>query len=103
LFLNPVSGALVDRVPTSHREGPYDVCFSPDGRTMATVVDRVKLWSRATRQEVSTLEGHERNIFAALFSPDGNLLVTADYEGSVRLWSAQPFEESDGGAAVRGK
>jgi WD40 repeat protein len=103
VFWNPISGALVDRVPTSHQETAYDICFSPDGRTMATVIDRVKLWSRATRQEVSTLEGHERNIFAALFSPDGNLLVTADYEGSVRLWSAPPFKESDGGAAVRGK
>ncbi|MEO7600127.1 MAG: serine/threonine-protein kinase, partial [Opitutus sp.] len=74
MFWNPASGALIDRVPSSHQDSAYDICFSPDGRTLATVIDRVKLWSRPTRQEVSTLEGHERSIFAALFSPDGNLL-----------------------------
>jgi WD40 repeat protein len=96
LFWNPISGALIESVPASHQETPYDVCFSPDGRTLVTVVDRVKLWSLATRQEVSTFGGHERNIFAALFSPTGDVLVTADYEGSVRLWSARSFREIDG-------
>jgi WD40 repeat protein/serine/threonine protein kinase len=95
-FWDPRSGALVDRIATSHQEPVFDICFSPDGRTLATVVDQVKLWSLATRQEVSTLRGHEHNIFAALFSPDGNLLVTADYEGAVRLWSAPPFAAIDG-------
>jgi len=69
--------------------------FSPDGRALVTVVDSVKLWSVSTRQEVATLRGHTRNIFAARFSPDGNLLVTADYTGAVRLWSAPPFHEID--------
>jgi WD40 repeat protein len=87
---------LQHRVPTSHQESVYDLAFSPDGRTLVTVVDRVKLWSLATHQEVSTFDGHQRNIFAALFSPTGNLLVTADYEGSVRLWSAQSFQAIDG-------
>jgi hypothetical protein len=32
------------------------------------------------------------------FSPDGNAIVTADYGGTVRLWSALPFEAIDGGA-----
>jgi WD40 repeat protein len=64
---------------------------------MVTVVDQVKLWSVATRQEVSTLRGHNHKISAALFSPDGNLFVTADFGGAVRLWSALPFEAIDGG------
>jgi WD40 repeat protein len=62
---------------------------------MVTVVDQVKLWSVATRQEVSTLRGHNHKISAALFSPDGNLFVTADFGGAVRLWSALPFEAID--------
>ncbi len=103
IFRDVGRGRVVDRVHTSHQEGIYDVCFSPDGRTMATAVDYVKLWSVATRQEVSTLRGHERNIFAAMFSPDGNLLVSADYAGQVRLWPARPLAEIDGGGvAVRG-
>jgi eukaryotic-like serine/threonine-protein kinase len=95
-FWDPQTGALLDMISTSHRGGAYDICFSPDGRTLVTVVDQVKLWSVATRQEVSTLRGHNHNIFAALFSPNGNLIVTADYGGAVRLWSALPFQAIDG-------
>ena len=40
---------------------------------------------------------HNHNIFAALFSPDGNLFVTGDYGGAVRLWPALTFETIDGG------
>jgi WD40 repeat protein len=96
-FWNPRSGALLDLNATSHHEGAHGICFSPDGRTLVTVVDQVKLWSVATRQEVSTLPGHKHKISAALFSPDGNLFVTADFGGAVRLWSALPFEAIDGG------
>jgi WD40 repeat protein/serine/threonine protein kinase len=95
-FWDTRSGALLDLNATSHQEGAYDICFSPDGRTFVTVVDQVKLWSVATRQEVSTLRGHQHNIFAALFSPTGNLFVTADYGGGVRFWAALPFEAMDG-------
>lgn|GEM_PF-5224921 len=103
IFRDVERGREIDRSHTSHQEGIYDVAFSADGRTMATAVDDVKLWSLATRQEVSTLLGHERNIFAVMFSPDGNLLVSADYAGQVRLWPARPLAEIDGGGvAVRG-
>lgn len=84
---------LVDAQRTGHHEGVYDICFSPDGRTMATVVDTIKLWDMRGRQELLTLHGHERTIFAALFSPDGNSLVTADYSGVVRLWHAPTWAE----------
>lgn len=94
-FWDPRDGTLVDSVASSHQEGIYEFCFSPDGRTLVSMVDQVKLWSLATRQEVSTLRGHERNIFTGLFSPDGNLLVTGDYGGAVWLWTARPFAETD--------
>jgi WD40 repeat protein len=96
-FWDPQTGALLDMIST--KGGAHDICFSPDGRTLVTVVDQVKLWSVATRQEVSTLRGHNHNIFATLFSPNGNHFVTADFGGAVRLWSALPFEAID----VRGR
>ena len=95
-YWDPQTGALLEMISTSHRGGAWDICFSPDGRTLVTVVDHVKLWNVATRQEVSTLRGHNHNIFATLFSPDGNLFVTADFGGAVRVWSALPFEAIDG-------
>lgn len=97
-FWDAASGGPPDRIRTSHQEGVYDLCFSPDGRTLVSVIDDVKLWNLATRQEVATLDGHERGVFATRFSPDGNAIVTADYGGTVRLWSALPFEEIDADA-----
>lgn len=96
-FWDAATGRSLARIRTSHQQGINDLCFSPDGRTLATVVDHVKLWNLATRQEVSTLRGHQRSIFAALFSPDGNAIATADYEGAIRLWSALSFDAIDGG------
>jgi WD40 repeat protein len=94
-FWDPRSGTLLEMLSTSLKGGAYDVCFSPDGRTLVAVGDQVKLWSVGTRLEVASFQEHEYSIFAALFSPDGNSFVTADYGGTVRLWSALPFETTD--------
>ena len=93
---------LVDTQRTGHYDGVYDLCFSPDGRTMVTVVDTIKLWDMRGRQELLTLRGHERTIFAALFAPDGNNLVTADYSGVVRLWHAPSWAEIVAAGKSRG-
>lgn len=96
-FWNASAGELLDHVRTGHQEGVYDLCFSPDGKTLVTVIDGVEFWNLATRQGVATLRNHRRGVFASQFSPDGNALVTADYDGAVRLWLALPFEEIDRG------
>ena len=76
------------------RAGP--VAFSPDGNTLAGChSNTVKLWNLAVHQEVATLRGPTGPMTAVAFSPDGNTLASASGDGTVRLWHAAPFRETD--------
>ena len=70
------------------------VAFSPDVKTVASASQdsSVKLWDVSTKQELSTLKGHERTVSALAFSPDGKTLTGA-WEGKIILWLAATDEE----------
>jgi len=62
--------------------------FSPDGQVLMTVSNKtVKLWSSTGKLKL-TLSGHDGNITAATFSPDGTQLATGSEDGTVKVWNA---------------
>lgn len=81
------------------------VDFSPDGRIIATgdsgesaesrlaVAARIRLWDATTGEELRSIAGHEGDIWSVRFNPEGDLLVTASFDGSVRLWDPATGEE----------
>src|SRR5262249_51921688 len=61
-----------------HTDSIWSLCFSPDGRTLATASldGTVKLWEVASGKERATLQGHTDGVSAVTFLPDGKTLAS---------------------------
>jgi WD40 repeat protein len=76
------------------------LAISPDGRTVATgcrdarVPDgKIRLWNLQTGRVETILEGHQREVQALAFQPNGDLLASGSRDGVVRLWSLPTGDE----------
>ena len=47
----------------------------------------------ATGQEVRTLRGHTGSVWSVAFSPDGRLLASGSWGGTVKLWDVATGQE----------
>ena len=84
------SGDVVHEIATG--SGTFEVRFSPDGATIATVHGRpdfaVRLWNAETGEMVWESLVHSGDVHALAFSPDGSHLATVDGDGHVYLLDA---------------
>jgi WD40 repeat protein/serine/threonine protein kinase len=64
------------------------ICFSPDGKWIATASeDRTcRVWDIATRTRVAECRGHGGKLLGVAFRSDGARLVTTSADGTVRQW-----------------
>jgi WD40 repeat protein len=92
----------------AHPSFLFGLAFSPDGRLLATGgKDQViKIWdvtalaaSKGTGpapKPVKELRGHHGSILALAFVPDGKKLLSASYDGSVKVWDPFGTDPPDG-------
>jgi WD40 repeat protein/tRNA A-37 threonylcarbamoyl transferase component Bud32 len=95
-MIDAESGKELARAEGVNWHGRHGVRFSPDGRRLATgywrdrfsgpVVKRVTIVDALTLKELLNLTEHDQEPTDMAFSPDGQLLVTADGKG--RIWDA---------------
>ncbi|KAF2148087.1 hypothetical protein K461DRAFT_206629, partial [Myriangium duriaei CBS 260.36] len=90
-FRNHLSSDLNERILGTHSGCINAVCFSPDGRYVASASeDRiVKVWEIEHRREVRNLSGHMHGVNTVCFSPDGELIASGSEDNSVKIWTTQ--------------
>ncbi len=73
-----------------NNESPaHALTFSPDGNLLAAGDEKgvATLWKWRSAEPIR-LTGHKRWVTGAAFTPDGQRLVTAGQDGTVRVWPA---------------
>jgi len=81
--------------PTNWVEG---VAFTPDGKTAIAAggsnnrPGELHAWN-VERRGWAVKDAHERGIFAAVWSPKGDQLITGGYDGAIKFWGAATGEE----------
>jgi WD40 repeat protein/serine/threonine protein kinase len=69
-----------------------DLAYSPDGRfALCGGSDGTcRLYDVKSGEQVGSFSGHSRYVTAVAFSSDSRSFLSADKEGSIKLWSVQP-------------
>jgi WD40 repeat protein len=67
------------------------VCFSPDGKLLATGEDwpNILIHDLSTKKVIHELQGHTHMIQSICFSPDGKILASGGCDNKVILWDVQ--------------
>ncbi|XP_051244971.1 coronin-7 isoform X1 [Dicentrarchus labrax] len=92
-----------------HTEKIYSIKFHPlaSGLLVSSSYDlTVRLWNLESGEQVKLLTGHQDQVFAMAWSPDGKLLATVCKDGKVRIYdprkSTAPVQEGPGPEGHRG-
>jgi RNA polymerase sigma factor (sigma-70 family) len=77
-----------------HTDRVWSVCFSPDGKRIATAgADHtVRVWDVKKGNEILILKGQTRSTGSVCFSPDGTRIATLGTE-HIKVWDAENGKE----------
>jgi serine/threonine protein kinase/WD40 repeat protein len=88
---NSATGALIANLSVGQITDAL-VAWHPDGKRLAIAgadLDgrgRIHIWDVAARRRVALLEGHAQQVNQLTIHPEGELMASGSWDGSVRLW-----------------
>ena len=89
-------------IPPDTCQRPNVVIFSPCGRYLVSgswwqegqEKVSIRLWEVSTGENIATFWGHPTDIQDLAFSPDGTLLASGSFDGTILLWDMKPYISS---------
>lgn len=86
-------------IPPDTCQHPVVVIFSPCGRYLVSgswwqegqEKVSIRLWEVSTGENIATIWSHPTDVQDLAFSPDGTLLASGSYDGTILLWDMKPF------------
>eukprot|EP00124_Ichthyophonus_hoferi_P003903 Ihof_evm1s377 gene=Ihof_evmTU1s377 len=76
---------------TGHQQLINHVCFSPDGRLVASgSFDKsVKIWDGRTGKFLASMRGHVGAVYQVCWSADSRMLVSASKDSTMKVWDSK--------------
>ena len=85
-------------IPRGHKGRIYSVCYSPDGKTLASGGDTIVLWDVTAGMQKAVLTSllNGTSVRCLSFSPDNRFLASGHRDGMIVLWDvASGHHKSD--------
>jgi len=81
-------GKLIGKINAEYELDGW-IAFSPDGSVIACSVLEIMLWRVSDGkfiQKFESPEGHTENIHSAAFKPDGSIIASGSWDGTIKFW-----------------
>jgi WD40 repeat protein len=74
---------------TSHEKAIRSICFSPNGKWLASASadDTIHVWNTETGKLDREIEAEQDGVYAVAFSPTGKTIASAGADRTIKLWS----------------
>ena len=70
-----------------------NIQYSPDGKELAVACNKgIWIYDARTGAEVALLSGHQEDVLAIAYAPNGKMLASAGRDETVRLWNPKTGE-----------